>query len=265
MGLRWIGTRGKGGAALVTAIVFVFFLTLFGLAFYRLGETDIDLFTHEKNLSKALYASEAGLDKVRWMLRESDKIAGVNPSQDPNPFSSTYVEANAISIANPTGGDFFPGEADKSYFKVSMIQAAGSKVQVQMLGSVDVDADGEAGLTASEGGFTFDPDDVNRTFEAYVGLPGTLGERIGGKGISAGAKAFSGESGPNPESRLFVTPDGDTMNGFLYFGSPPSSWGIWDRWKFIFSNPVVTGDVELPRGIFDSAGQYIDDDTDGVP
>jgi hypothetical protein len=57
--VKGILPRGKGGAALITAIVFVFFLTLFGLAFYRLGETDIDLFGYQKNLSKALYASEA--------------------------------------------------------------------------------------------------------------------------------------------------------------------------------------------------------------
>ena len=42
---------------MITAIVFVFFLMLFGLAFYRLGETDIDIFDYDKNLSKALYAS----------------------------------------------------------------------------------------------------------------------------------------------------------------------------------------------------------------
>jgi hypothetical protein len=55
------------------------------------------------------------------------------------------------------------------------------------------------------------------------------------------------------------------MNGFLYFGSPPSTWGIWDRWEFIFSNPVITGDVELPAGIFDETGTFIDDDNDGIP
>ena len=45
-----IGPKGKGGAALITAVVFVFFLTLFGLAFYRLGETDIDLFGYQRDL-----------------------------------------------------------------------------------------------------------------------------------------------------------------------------------------------------------------------
>ncbi len=273
MNVKGIETRGKGGAALVTAIAFVFFLTIFGLAFYRLGETDIDLFTHEKNLSKALYSSEAGIDKVRWMIRESDKIA------EANPFSSTYVEANAISIANPTEGDFFPGQTDKPYFKVSMIRAAGSKVRVQTLGSVDVDADGEAGLTASEDGFTFDPDDVNRKFEAYIGLPGSLGERIGGKGISAAAGAFYAggvEVSLSSESRQFVTPDGDQIkdrngnDGFLYF-SKGTYGGIWDQWGFIFSDPAPTvssgeiDEVELPPGIFDATGEYIDDDTDGIP
>ena len=186
---------------------------LFGLAFYRLGETDIDLFGYDKKLSKALYASEAGIDKVRWMIREV--AAG-------NPYSNAYNEATAISIANPTGGDFFPGEEDKAYFKVSMIQDASilvptepkSKVRVKVLGSVDVDSDGEAGLTASEDVFTYDPDDVNRRFEAYIGLPGTLGERIGEKGISAAAGAFyaGGIEVPlSSESRVFITPDGDSI------------------------------------------------------
>jgi hypothetical protein len=263
MSAKGNGTRGKGGAALVTAIVFVFFLTLFGLAFYRLGETDIDLFAHEKNLSKAFYASEAGFDKVRWMLRESHQIPKANP------FKSTYVEADAISIANPTGGDFFPDEAEKPYFKVSMIQDVSilepaenkNRVRVRVLGSVDADDDGLGGLTDSDtDGFTFDPVDVNRKFEAYVSLPGSLKENV-----SAAARAFSGEDGPYVEPRLFKTPDGDSMNGFLYFGSKSTYGGTWDQWEFIFSNPVITGDVELPPGIFDDTGEFIDDDNDGIP
>ena len=249
-----IGTREKGGAALITAIVFVFFLTLFGLAFYRLGETDIDLFGHEEDLSQAFYASEAGIEKVRWMLREV-------PDPDANPFSTAYNEENAKSIANPTSGDFFPGVADTPYFRVASIQAAGSKVKVQILGSVDVDADGVIGLTTTEDGFTFDPDDVNRTFEAHVGLPGTLGEDV-----SAAAQAFySGgvEVSLLQENRLFKTPDGDSINGFLYFGS--GTFGLWDQWGFIFSDPVKTGEIELPPGIFDEAGEYVDEDTDGIP
>ncbi len=265
--MKGIETMGKGGAALVTAIVFVFFLTLFGLAFYRLGETDIDLFGYQRNLSRALYASEAGIDKVRWMIRESQQITGANA----NPFSDTYVEANAFSIANPTSGDyFFPGVADAPYFKVSMIEAVGSDVRVQVLGSVDVDADGVAGLTPiGDGRYDPDPDDVNRTFNAYIGLPGTLGERIGGKGISSGAMAFYDpiagiEVILNPDPRSFVTPDGDSMAGFRYSGGP-TDFGIWDQWGFIFSNPVKTGDIELPRGIFDADGNYIDEDYDTIP
>jgi hypothetical protein len=279
-----IRTKGKGGAALITAIVFVFFLTLFGLAYYRLGETDLDLFGYDKKLSKALYASEAGIEKVRWMLRESHQISWVNP------FSTNYdgaAEANALAIANPTSGDFFPGEADKPYFRVAMIQKASklepaepeNKVRVRVLGSMDVDGDGVAGLTTTEDGFTFDPDDVNRRFEAYIGLPGTLGERIGGKGISAAAKAFYAggvEVSLFPESREFKTPDGDSLrdrNGdlrFLYL-SPKTTYGAWDQWRFIFSDPAPTvsngeiDKIELPTGIFDESGAYVDEDNNGIP
>jgi hypothetical protein len=146
-------------------------------------------------------------------------------------------------------------------------------VRVRVLGSVDVDADGEAGLTTTEDGFTFDPDDVNRTFEAYIGLPGTLGERIGGKGISAAAGAFYAAGGPVPlilESRSFVTPDGDSMTGFLYRGGP-NPVGNWHQWGFIFSDPAPTvssgeiDEIELPTGIFDESGDYVDEDTDGIP
>jgi len=282
--VRRIKTRGKGGAALITAIVFVFFLMLFGLAFYRLGETDIDLFDYDKTMSEALYASEAGIDKVRWMLKENHLISEANPFT--NPFSSTYVEANAIAIANPTSGDFFPGEAEKRYFRISMIRDASklnppgpdSKVMVQVLGSVDVDADGEAGLTTTEDGFTFDPDDVNRRFEAYIGLPGSLGKRFGAKGISAAAGAFYAgvvEVNLLTASRQFVTPDGDRIkdrngnDGFLYFGS--GNLGNWAQWGFIFSDPAPTvaggeiDEIELPPGIFDESGDYIDDDTNGKP
>jgi hypothetical protein len=282
--VRRIGPRGKGGAALITAIVFVFFLMLFGLAFYRLGETDIDLLDYDKTLSKALYASEAGIDKVRWMLKESHLISEANPFT--NPFSSTYVEANALAIANPTSGDFFPGGAGKPYFRVSMIRDASklnppgpdSKVMVQVLGSVDVDTDGEAGLTTTEDGFTFDPDDVNRRFEAYIGLPGTLGERINGKGISAAADAFYAggiEVSLSSVSRVFMTPDGDSIkdrngnDGFLYFGS--GTLGNWARWDFIFSDPAPTvsggeiDEIKFPPGIFDESGEYIDDDSNGKP
>jgi hypothetical protein len=256
--MRAKGNRisGKEGAALITTIVFVIFLAVFGLAFYRLAETDIPLFGYQKNLSSALYASEAGIGKLRWMIRESHKIAGGNP------FSTTYVEANALSIANPTSGDFFPGEADKPYHKVSMIQAAGSKVRVRVLGSVDVDADGEAGLTASEDGFTFDPDDVNRRFEAYIGLPGILGENM-----SAAATAFySGavQVSLSQESKTFITSDGDSIDRFLHL-SPQTTYGNWNQWRFIFSEPVITGEVELPQGIFDMNGEYTDDDYDTIP
>ena len=261
--VKGIETRGKGGAALITAIVFVFFLTLFGLAFYRLGETDIDLFGYQKDLSKALYASEAGFDKVRWMIRESHQILGTNP------FSNDYdadAEANAISIANPTG--FFPWEEDKAYFKVTEISAEllptglpGSRVQVQAFGSVDVDADGEAGLTPiGAGKFDPDPDDVTRRFEAYVGLPGSLRENV-----SAAANAFTGEVGPVKVTRMFKTPDGDSLDEFLYFGSATTVGGIWYQWDFIFSDPVITGAVELPPGLFDETGEFIDDDNDGIP
>jgi hypothetical protein len=274
---RAIEVKGKGGAALVTAVVFVFFLMLFGLAFYRLGETDIDLFEYDEKLSKALYVSEAGIEKVRWMLRE---VAAANP------FDKTFNEANAISIANPTGGDFFPvpGEEDKAYFKVSMIQDASildptakGKVRVRVLGSLDVDADGEAGLTASEDVFTYDPDDVNRRFEAYIGLPGTLGARFGVKGISAAAGAFYRvvPVGLSAEPRLFRTPDGDYVkdrNGddrFLFFGS--GDFGVWDQWGFVFSDPAPTvasgeiDEIELPPGIFDETGEFIDEDDDTKP
>jgi len=270
---------------LITAIVFVFFLMLFGLAFYRLGETDIDLFDYDQNLAKALYGSEAGIDKVRWMLRESHKIPGANP------FKSTYVEATALGIANPTDGHFFPGGVGDPYFKVTEITAEllptglpGSRVKVQAFGSVDADADGQDGLTPIGGGkFDPDPDDVTRRFEAYIGLPGTLGERIGGKGISAAAGAFY-DSGTGIEvplssvSRLFVTPDGDQIkdrngnDGFLYFPSPWGNYGgIWDQWGFIFSDPAPTvssgeiDEVELPPGIFDEIGNYVDEDTDTIP
>ena len=281
--MRRIGTRGKGGAALITAVAFVFFLTLFGLAFYRLGETDIDLFGRDQNQSKALYASEAGIDKVRWMLRESHQITGANP------FSSAYIEANAISIANPTAGDFFPGVVGEPYFKVSEIQPEilptgqpGSRVKVQAFGSVDVDADGVGGLTPIGGGkYDPDPDDVNRRFEAYIGLPGTLGERFGVKGISAAAGAFydssSGLEIPlSPVNRLFITPDGDRIRDrnwnlrFLYYGIS-SPLGVWNRWGFIFSDPAPTvasgeiDEVELPPGIFDADGNYIDDDGNDIP
>jgi hypothetical protein len=288
MRVEGIGTRGKGGAALITAIVFVFFLTLFGLAFYQLGETDIDLFGHEEHLSQAFYASEAGIEKVRWMLKESHLISQANPFT--NPFSSTYVEANALSIANPTSGDFFFPEADKPYFKVTEIKAEplstgqpGSRVKVQVFGSVDINADGEAGLIPLGGGkFDPDPEDVTRRFEAYIGLPGTLGEKIGEKGISAVADAFYAggiEVSLSPESRVFITPDGDRIkdrnenDGFLYFPFPKGTYGgIWDQWGFIFSDPAPTvssgqiDKVELPAGIFDdTTGEYVDEDTDTIP
>jgi hypothetical protein len=214
------------------------------------------------------------------MIRESHQIAGANP------FKSPYVEAGALAIANPTGGDFFP-EEDKAYFKVTEITAEllptglpGSRVKVQAFGSVDVDADGEAGLTPIGGGkFDPDPDDVNRRFEAYIGLPGTLGERIGGKGISAAAGAFYAggvERSLLSESRQFVTPDGDQIkdrngnDGFLYY-TMGTYGGIWDQWGFIFSDPAPTvssgeiDEVELPPGIFDATGEYMDEDANPIP
>jgi hypothetical protein len=237
------------GAALIAAVVFVVFLTLFGMAFYQLGETDIPLVSHEEHLARTLYAADGGLERVSWLLKEGDDVADAMGA-DMNPFGPGYVEDGAISVANPGGGDFYPSGLRTVYFRIADLEGQGSKVRVRVLGAIDEDGDGEAGWPSNPDaqGFRIDTDDINRKIEAFLGLPGSLGDDL-----SAGAGQGFEDAGGIPISFESAT--------FPFYGvTIPVLEDDTGNPGLILSDSIVTGDdCELPRGLFDESGNVIED------
>jgi hypothetical protein len=255
---------------MVMAVVFVFFLTLFGLAFYRFADTDVDLVANEKNAMAALYAAQAGMEKVGWIFRNHQAIEeggffpNVNPFSpafyaDPGPFQDLQQVAHVYQeMLSPMG-------QRSRYFRINRVDARGEGqdsqrlmtcVRVQVLGTVDMDGDGLVGLEDLDpDGFPVDWDDVNRKFEAIIGLPGSLSENL-----SAGAPEFTYGDAVTPVTfneitEQLVTPDGYTVpweSGFHYVRR--EGYGSGARYSYIFGRPVRQGSVQLPPGLFDVNG-----------
>jgi hypothetical protein len=234
----------RKGAALIVAMVLVFFLTLFGLAFYQLGETDIPLISHEEDLAQTLYAAESGLERVGWLVKDGDDVTNTT-TVNFNPFGTGYDEAAAVSLANPSGGDFYPSGQGTPYFRLVNLQGLGSKVRARVLGAVDLDGDGETGWPSDPDadGFRMDPDDVNRKIEANIGLPGSLGHDVSGGAINgfvdAGGTAIAFEAATFP----------------FYGGSIPVLEDDAGNPGLVLSSPIEIGDsVALPTGLFEGNG-----------
>lgn len=234
------------GAALIAAVVFVFFLTLFGVAFYQLAETDLPLVSHNEDLMQALYAADSGLERVGWLIRKGDDVTDTT-SVNMNPFSPVYDEATALPVANPTSGDFYPSGSGTPYFRIVGLrgQEQGSKVRVRVLGAIDTDGDGDLGLTEGpdENDFRVDPEDINRKIEAYIGLPGSLGNDI-----SAGAgQGFEDPNGTISFESATFSFFGDDIAVLEDDSANPG---------LILSSSIETGSdvVALPRGLFDESG-----------
>jgi len=253
------------------AVVFVFFLTLFGLAFYRFAETDIDLVGSDRNAMAALYAAQAGLEKASWIAKNHRAIEEGSALSPLNPFTTTFYSEdgplmeNFQQVAHDNQAFLSPGGNElPRYFRINWVDARGADepnpnlmtcVRVQVLGAVDVDGDGEGGLneSADSQGFPIDLDDVNRKFEAIIGLPGSLAENL-----SAGAPAFNHENGTvNFITRYeqLRTQDGYDVpqeSGFLYYQL--GGLAGWDQYGYIFGRPIRQGEIELPPGLFDGDG-----------
>ena len=267
--------RAHHGHALVMAVVFVFFLTLFGLAFYRFAETDVDLIANDRNATAAFYAAQAGIGKVSWILKNHRSMeAGASLSRL-NPFATGFYSDDGPildefqQVAHDNQTVLSPGGATwDPYFRINWVDARGATgtpanlmacSRVQVLGALDLDGDGEAGLsggTTDVQGFPIDPDDVNRKFDVVIGLPATLGENL-----SAGAPVFTyGNSETaidftNNNERL-RTQDGYEIpqeSGFWYFQR--ASLGGWDQYGHIFGKPVRQGDIVFPPNLFDDMGK----------
>ncbi|NIQ39061.1 MAG: hypothetical protein GTN81_10780 [Proteobacteria bacterium] len=266
----WSKTQGH---ALVMAVVFVFFLTLFGLAFYRFAETDVDLIGSDRNAMAAYYAAQAGMQKAAWIVKNHRAITAGGSLSTLNPFSTNFYSGGVPlledfqQVAHDNQDPLSPGgNAPSRYFRINWVDARGlsgdsqklmNRVRVQVLGALDVDGDGAAGLSDMDGdNFYIDRDDVNRKFEAVVGLPGSLAENI-----SAGAPDFTYGSGSTSITLIdqyerLVTQDGYDVppeSGFLYYQL--GGLGGWDQYGYIFGKPTIQGQIELPPGLFDVDGK----------
>ncbi len=250
------------------AVVFVFFLTIFGLAFYRLAETDIDLIGNDRATMEALYAAQAGIEKAAWIVKHHRAIEA-GSSVSVNPFSTAFYDTGGPiledfqQVADNNQAFLSPGgSAFDRYFRINLVDARGlagdeqrlmDKLKVQVLGALDIDGDGSDGLTATDDdGFPIDRDDVSRKFEAVIGLPGSLAH-----GLSAGAPSITYGDGSTPinfgeKYEALVTQDGYTASGFRFYQS--GTLGNWDQYRYIFGKSVRQGEIELPSGLFDEAG-----------
>jgi hypothetical protein len=261
------------GHALVMAVVFVFFLTLFGLAFYRFAETDVDLIGSDRNVMAAYYATQAGMQKAAWIVKNHRTITAGGSLSTLNPFSINFYSdglpllEDFQQVAHDNQDPLSPGGNNPPrYFRINWVDARGlsgdsqnlmNRVRVQVLGALDVDGDGAAGLSDMDGdNFPIDRDDVNRKFEAIIGLPGSLAENV-----SAGAPDFTYGSGSTSVSFIdqyerLMTQDGYDVppeSGFLYYQL--GGLGGWDQYSYIFGKPMIQGQIELPSGLFDVDGK----------
>ena len=261
------------GHALVMAVVFTFFLTLFGMAFYRFAETDVELVGSERHAIAAFYAAKAGLEKAAWILKDYRAIE--QAGENLNPFSPAFYDGSHLpdfqNVAHLNQGILAPGGFElPRYFRINRVDARASPdnsqelmscVRVQVLAALDLDDDGEAGVTGGSTdaqGFPIDPDDVNRKFEAIIGLPGSLGENL-----SAGAPVFNDQSGTEitsfPERyETLLTQDGYILaqeSGFYYYQLDQEWYPGWNRYYYIFGRPIRRGGIELPSGLFDNDGR----------
>jgi hypothetical protein len=267
-------TRSKiQGHALVMAVVFVFFLTLFGLAFYRFAETDVDLIGSDRNAMAAYYATQAGMQKAAWIVKNHRTITAGGSLSTLNPFSTNFYSdglpllEDFQQVAHDSQDPLSPGGNNPPrFFRINWVDARGlsgdsqklmNRVRVQVLGALDVDGDGAAGLTDLDAdNFPIDRDDVNRKFEAIIGLPGSLAENV-----SAGAPEFtygSGSTSINFVERYeqLITQDGYYVpvgSGFLYYQL--GALAGWDQYNYVFGKPVTQGQIELPSGLFDGEGK----------
>ncbi|MBW2059368.1 MAG: pilus assembly PilX N-terminal domain-containing protein [Deltaproteobacteria bacterium] len=271
--------RDIRGYALIMAVVFVFFLTMFGFAFYHLAETDVDLVADLSNSLEAFYAAETGLEKTGWIMRHRPAIEQAGPFANLNPFSPAFYTGNGFEdfrqVAHGNSsqeGDYGRGLLSSAsspfppYFRINSIDARVvdeadprlmTSVRVKVLGAVDVDGDGVAGLTGTDSeGFPVDHDDVNRTFDAVIGLPGSLAENV-----SIGSPVFYDDAGteitgfPLLYTRL-VTQDGYDVpaeSGFFYWHKSDPVTG-WDRFDYVLGRPMKKGEIRLPPGLFDETG-----------
>ncbi len=270
-----VGTGTLRGHAMVMAVVFVFFLVIFGMGFYRLAETDIDLIGNDRATMEALYAAQAGMKKAAWIVKHHRTIEEANSLTPLNPFSTAFYDSDGPllqdfqQIAQDNQDLLSPGgNTYDRYFTINWVDARGlteekqrlmGKVRVQVLGALDVDGDGLPGLTDMDAdNFPIDRGDVNRKFEAVIGLPGSLAD-----GLSAGTPSFTYGAPLTPitfweNNEQLVTQDGYNVpqeSGFLYDNM--GVIGSWDQYNYIFGKPLVQAEIELPPGLFDVLGRPV--------
>ncbi|MEM2983397.1 MAG: hypothetical protein QXH17_09585, partial [Candidatus Bathyarchaeia archaeon] len=269
------------GFALLTVLIFGLIILLSSVAFFQLLDLDVSQLHTDKRYWQALYAAEAGVEKLKWLIKHMREIeSNCSPSCHINPFHEDHYPypcdpydpyrwklTDILYLVNPNEGDvFFPsGETNAPYFRIVDVWGEGSRVYFRVMGSVDTDGDGMAGLLHEYGGgYDFknrDEDDVNRFFEAYVGLPGSMG-----LDISAGAKRFlhgNQRALLSQETGQFITYRGETISGFRYHEKEPYS-SYWNRYRYVFSRPILSeedhgrtdihGKVILPKGLFSPQG-----------
>ncbi|MEJ5377835.1 MAG: hypothetical protein WHX93_14765 [bacterium] len=264
-----ITDRPSHGAAYLAVLILVLIISLVGLEFLKLKELETHLSQEALRQEQARQAAQAGVSRAAWLLR---RLACLGVSTSPNPFhwkwygSPGYPSKDVDFLQLATQGPaqpFSPGPG-RPYYLLGDVRGSNTKVRLRVLGSVDLNGNGWAGLSDKDNdGYPdlqdADPADSNYFLETYLGLPGSLGEDLV---LAARRVAGSGgdEISLQAGSGSLLLAKAIRSQGFLYdVASGPTSFNT------LMVGQVSLGSPVLPGELFDSQGTPMKSYFQGIP
>lgn len=112
----------KSGVALLTVVLFTFLLSIMGISFLAMINTDLREIESEYQELQSLYVAEAGIEKLKWYKREGypipsveevENLTSLNPSHiigsytmsvhDNNLYSTGFVGSSKVQVTIVNG------------------------------------------------------------------------------------------------------------------------------------------------------------------
>ncbi len=256
--------------AYLAVLILVLIITISGLAFLQLGELERRLGQEEERSAQALAAAQGGIRRVAWALAHLPALQSANPAVRLNPFHPDWYSDPAnprkdtalMDLVNPKPGEPFYPALGQPYNRIASLEGAETQVRLRLLGAVDTNGDGIAGLGDRDGdGYPdladADPQDTNRFLDVFLGLPGCLGQNV-----SVAASGVVGSSGEAVQvSRVQDTLD--LVKAFPlrdFYATPPVVQGGRNYYPAVFSHRFSmgtcpdgsSGGIQLPKGMFNA-------------
>ncbi len=268
-GARALPGAGSRGAAYLAVLILVLIISLAGLELLKLRELETHLSQEAIREEQARQAALAGMSRAAWLLR---RLAFLPAEGSPNPFhwkwygspANPSKDTDFLRLARPGPGEFFYPAPGKPYYLLGDVRGAGTRVRLRVLGSVDSNGNGWAGLSdQDQDGYPdlldADPEDANWFLETYLGLPGSLGQDItlAARRISdAGGNEISLQQG-STSLRLAKAVE---AKGFWYdVQSGPNSF------KTLVAGQIHLASQVLPAELFDPEGTPLKSYFKGIP